>query len=435
MRIGRNEWTWALCALFIIALIYSRFLLSVSMFGLAIVGLLDWTHKDGKWSIQWNPIFVHNLRRFGFQPEYGVVTLFFFVVLWSGWQTEDWEYWMGRLRIKLPFLILPLAFLGLPVLLQKQYFSLMYFLIIVLSITCIGIGINYLLHFETITASIKHGKSIPTPCNHIRFSLLLSLGILGGGWLSWKHYFWRFPWEKWLIRGMTLFLFGFIFLLSVRSGLVALYGGLFILLIYYVSATRSYWKAGIISLGLCAMPVIAYLTFPSFHAKMGYVQEDMRMQEQDKAQNYSDSGRFTSIEMGMEIAEDHPILGVGAGNLRQEVAEIYAKEFPKAREIKLPHNQFVWVLAANGIIGLLLFSVAFFYPLLHHSNYRQPVFLAFNVVIFSSFLTESTLETSLGVALYLFFLLLGLNYIRQYCPQTKVRSVYEPLRREPNLVR
>lgn len=435
MRIGRKELTLALCALFIVALIYSRFLLSVSMFGLAIVGLLDCTRRKGRWNIQWNPIFVQNLRQFGFRPEYMVVTLFFFVVLFSGWQTEDWDYWLGRLRIKLPFLILPIAFLGLPVFSQREYLGLAYFLIFTLFLTCIGIGINYLIHFEAINESIKHGKSIPTPSNHIRFSLLLSLGILGGGWLSWKQFYTHFSWEKWLIRGITLFLFGFIFLLSVRSGLVALYGGLFILLVYYMNYTRNYWKAGFLALGLITMPLLAYFMLPSFNAKMGYVQEDLSMQQQDKAQNYSDAGRFTSIVLGMEIAEMNPILGVGAGNLRQEVEALYARIYPTVREAKLPHNQFVWVLAANGIIGLLLFSMAFFYPLWYNGNYRQPLFLAFNVVIFSSFLTESTLETSLGVALYLFFLLLGLNYIRQYCTQTKVLSAYEPLRSAPNLVR
>lgn len=436
MRIRRQEIALALCAMFMVALIYSRFLLSVSMFGLAIVGLVDFTKVNGQWRIRFNPILTQNVRRFGPPSEYLIITLFFFIVLISGWQTEDWQYWVGRLRIKLPFLILPIAFLGLPFFSQRQYCGLVYFLIITLFATCIGIGINYLLDFSAITESIKHGKSIPTPCNHIRFSLLLSLSILGGSWLAWQQYFLRFSWEKHLIRFITLFLFSFIFLLSVRSGLVALYSGLFILLIYYISTTKRYWKATALCVFLAAAPLLAYLAFPSFRAKIGYVQEDLSMQKHDKQQNYSDSGRFTSIEMGLELAEDNPIVGVGAGNLHQEIKELYKKLYPKAREIKLPHNQFVWVLAANGIIGLITFSLAFFSPLLYKNNYRHPLFLAFNTVIFSSFLTESTLETSLGVALYLFFLLLSLNYMMQHCPQTNLLSEYEPpLRREPNLVR
>ncbi|MFN7119375.1 MAG: O-antigen ligase family protein, partial [Saprospiraceae bacterium] len=219
------------------------------------------------------------------------------------------------------------------------------------------------------------------------------------------------------------------------SGLVALYGGLFVLIIYYIGTTRRFWKAAGVCLLLAAMPLLAYFAFPSFKAKMGYVQEDLSMQEKDSMQNYSDAGRLASIEMGLEIAKENLIVGVGAGDLRLEVKELYKKLYPKAREIKLPHNQFVWVLAANGIVGFILFSIAFFYPLLYKGNYRHPLFLAFNVIIFSSFLTESTLETALGVALYLFFLLLSLNYIMQYCPQTNVRSEYERLPREPNLVR
>lgn len=435
MRIGKREIALALCAVFLTALVCSRFLLSVSMFGLAMVGLLEVQKTAGRWKIQVNPILIQHLKRFGLPLEYAVLLLLFFVVLCSGWQTEDWQFWLQRLRIKLPFLILPIAFLGLPVFSQRQYLALGYYLLLLLFVTCIGIGTNYLFHFEAITESIKHGKSIPTPANHIRFSLLLALGILGGTWLAWKQFYWKFYWEKRLIQGITVFLFGFIFLLAVRSGLVALYAGLLVLLIHYVNTTKNYWKTAVLVGFLLAMPIVAYLTFPSFTAKIGYVQEDLMMHERGKGENYSDSGRLTSIQMGMELAKAHPLLGVGAGNLQQEVENLYAKAYPHLQDAKLPHNQFVWILAANGLVGLLLFSLAFFYPMFHNGNYRQPLFLAFHVVMFTSFLTESTLETALGVALYVFFLLLGLNYQVQYCPQTNLRSVYEPLPRTPNLVR
>lgn len=401
------------------------------MIGLLLVGFVDWTRENGKLKIRLNPAIGQNLLN----PTYFTVTFFFLIVFLSGWQTDDWHYWFERLRIKLPFLILPFAFAGLPTFYKKQYESLVYFLLILLVITCIGIGINYTLHFDVINESIKHGKAVPTPCNHIRFSLLLSLGILGGSWLSWKQFYRRFQWEKWFIRISTGFLFGFIFLLTVRSGLVALYGALLVLLFYYVYVTKRYLKATLITGALIAMPLIAYFFFPTFNAKVGYVKEDLAMHQQGKGENYSDSGRLTSILIGLQIARDHFPMGVGAGNLQKEVEKIYARDYPNAPEVKLPHNQFVWVFASTGLAGLLLFCAAFFYPLLYNEQYRQPIFLAFYAIIFSSFLTESTLETSLGVGLYLFFLLLSLNYMAQYCPQPNLRSWYERLPRQPNLVR
>lgn len=435
MRINKQQLALALCVLFMVALIYTRFLVSVSMFGLAFVGLFDWNKIDGKLKIRLNPVLLQNLKQFGNQPAYWMVTLFFLLVLLSGWQTEDWSYWIERLRIKLPFLILPIAFLGLPVFTRRQYLGLTYFLLILLCITCIGIGINYLLDFAAINESIKHGKAVPTPCNHIRFSLLLSLGIICGGWLWRERYYTRYTWERYFIKFATLFLFGFIFFLAVRSGLASLYAGLLVLLIHFVNTTQQYLKAAAMVATLIAMPVIAYLFFPTFNAKVGYVKEDLEMHTAGKGENYSDSGRFTSILLGLQLAGENPLQGVGAGNLRQEMRELYAQEYPQAPEIKLPHNQFVWVFAGTGLVGLFLFSLAFFYPILYNNNYRQPLFLAFNVVIFCSFLTESTIENSLGVALYSFFLLLGLNYITQYCPQTNLLSSYGRLRRAPNLVR
>ncbi len=412
--ITRPQLTLALCAIFIFSLVYSPFLLSMSMIGLLFVSILDWQRAEGRLKIKLNLSIKLIINTLQYNPAYLSVTLCFFLVLLSGWQTEDWSYWFSRLRIKLPFLLLPLVFVNLPAFSKRQYLGLVYFLLLLLLVTCLGVGINYLLHFEKITNSLEHGKSIPVPCNHIRFSLILVLGVIGGGWLWWERYAYRYNWERLLIGFTTLFLISFIFLLSVRSGLLALYSGLFILLIYYIHSTRRYWKAAMMTSAMAFAPVTAYFFLPSFNAKMDYMQEDLEMHQKGKGEHYSDSGRLTSIEVGLDIGNEHPLLGVGAGNLKQEVEEAYEAEHPESIEPKMPHNQWVHTYAGTGIFGVILFTFAFFYPLLHHGFFKKPVFLAFNSVIFSSFLTESTIENALGVGIYAFFLLLGLHYMQQH---------------------
>ena len=85
-------------------------------------------------------------------------------------------------------------------------------------------------------------------------------------------------------------------------------------------------------------------------------------------------------------------------------------QYPEVKERKMPHNQFVYVYAGTGIIGLLGFLFALFYPLLYKKAYREPIFFAFYIIVLASFIVENTIENSLGAGFFAFFLLLGLNY-------------------------
>ncbi|MFK7933817.1 MAG: O-antigen ligase family protein [Saprospiraceae bacterium] len=421
----RSNLTFFCCILLITSLIYSPFLLSVSMFGLVSVAVLQ-TNERGR--LRLHTQLVPNFKKFLRQPEYLAVTLFFWVVFLSGWQTIDYDYWGERLRLKVPFLVLPFIFYQLRESLlvswslrvtsslkerEQFYYRILYFLLLLLTVTCIGIGINYLLHFEEINAAIKQGRSIPTPRNHIRFSLILAIGITGSGYLYLKKYVYRYAWERRLILGCTIFLFLFIHVLSVRSGLLALYVALFALLVRFISIEKKYLvgMAGIIA--LTALPVVAYYTVPSFQKKISYAVWDLQMYQKGESANYSDAGRLVSLQIGWELAQRQPLVGVGAGNLRQEIKEIYRTQFPDLTEPKMPHNQWLSVFAGTGIVGLLIFGVGFFLPLFYEKNYQNPLFLGFYAIIFTSLMMENTLENSMGIGLYAFFLLLLLNYLQE----------------------
>jgi hypothetical protein len=78
----------------------------------------------------------------------------------------------------------------------------------------------------------------------------------------------------------------------------------------------------------------------------------------------------------------------------------------------MPHNQFVSVLAGSGLIGLFLHLMAVMWPVIKNRAYRIEYFASVSIIIFVSLMVENTLETSIGVAFYLYFTLLGLNYLK-----------------------
>ena len=390
-----------LCGVYLFAMVLSmEFLLSISMITMGV--LVTFRYGTGA-GIRVRKTLGETWRTYRRRPLIWWIAIPFLLVVLTLPYTTDLNFVLERLRIKAPFALLPLIFLAGPDWRRSNVRNVLVFFVALLSLTALGVGINYVLHWEVITEQIGRGKPMPTPSNHIRFSLTVALAVLAGLALSWTE-------RKWWLAGMTAFLFGFAHLLAVRSGLLALYLGLTIIILGYAWQHRN-WKLGLgFLLGVAVLPLLAYQFVPSLQRKIDYAIWDYKQYQQNIGGDYSDSERLISLEIGWEIFRDHPVLGVGAGDLKRVVKQRYARRFPNERySPRMPHNQLLTVLAGTGILGLLLFLIGFFYPLVY---WRNLLFSAFYLLIFCSFWMENTLENNYGISLYLFFLMMALRYFK-----------------------
>jgi O-antigen ligase len=75
--------------------------------------------------------------------------------------------------------------------------------------------------------------------------------------------------------------------------------------------------------------------------------------DEEQSLNRATRGRFDLVKNGLEIALDHPIVGVGVGGFTQA----YSERVDVARRVKTPasHNTPVTVAAEGGVVGLGLF--------------------------------------------------------------------------------
>lgn len=388
---------------------FSPALLSMSMMGLAVAALIRFSPSP-RWQPVWDIPAIRRLLQPWKQPALCIIGVLFLIVLISGISGGDLLYWLERLRIKLPLLVIPLMFIMFPPFKERTVYGLYYLLILWMSLMCVGIGINYFLQADRINQLIQQGRPMPTPGNHIRFSVLLAYSVICGIYLSWKRFYWNYHWEKKLLIGLTVFLFLFMHLLSVRSGLVVIYATILVMGLYYAFKTRKYWIGILAIILLTLIPLTAYYAIPSFKAKVEYMNYDRWMHRHDKGALYADSGRITSLKVGYQIFRDHPLTGIGVGNMQMEVNRIFKTQYPELPNPLMPHNQFLYVLATTGIIGLLLFLTAFFFPLFYQKNYRHPMLLASYVVFTVLLMLEHNLENSGGIAYYVFFLSLLLNH-------------------------
>lgn len=410
----KNKITLFFCGLTIVSLVFSPFLLTVSMIALLLLGLVEEIDKNnGKGKFRINKSLLVKLKDWKKNAAFLVISFYFLIVLFGVWQVEgDYTYLLERLRIKLPFIALPIAFLGLPRFSDRQIKGILYFLLVFITLTGIGISINYILNFELINQMLSQGKPMPTPRNHIRYSLLVGVSIIGGLYLIKEQYFFKNPKERYFIISLTAFLFLYIHILSVKSGILCLYVALGILCLQYIYLSKKYLFGMIIMVGLISLPVIAFMTIPSFKQKLTYMQYDLKKYYAGEGEQYSDSGRLTSLKVGWELFKTAPVFGVGTGNIKKEVRLIYQKKYPDYVKPILPHDQFLFVLAGSGLFGFSFFLLAVFIPLFYDKNYQHFFFVGLYTIFLMALILEHTLENAEGVGIFSFFILLMLNNLR-----------------------
>jgi O-antigen ligase len=269
---------------------------------------------------------------------------------------------------------------------------------------------NYLLHMQEINDMYLQSKVMPTEPDHIRFSLIITLAI-GAAALLLSNTGLEVKLRPWLVAAIIGLAF-YQHLLAVRSGLVTLYalGGLGI--IWLIFRQKHYKKAAALGVALLLLPLFSYVCFPTFRNKYANTREDVgRVSQTSSANNYSLVGRVYSYKVALMVIEDNPWFGVGKADMEQELATHYQREFPNIQPEAyiLPHNQYLYSAVAFGSVGLLLFIVSFYYAGLTRWPSYSPLILIQYLIVTLSFLVEYTLETQIGIAFSLFFLLLALE--------------------------
>ncbi len=387
-----------------VAAILVGMLLSDAAMSIGVIALI------GNAVLNWNvgELFRRFLRHKALLGLTGVFLIYLLSGLWS----ENTDFLLRRLRLTLPFLTMPFGILAIPRFDRRDYFSLLYGFFWIVAIMCLySLGL-YLRDYEQITELYKRGQVMPTPVMHIRFSLMVAFCVAIGWYLFTERFYWRFPWERYLLLAMSAFLAVYLHVLAVRSGLLGLYGLLLFFLLHAIVKYRKY------AIGLAAAAVLAvgvFLAFryvPTLKNKIGYTRYSVNLfLKRENLEELSDSYRLGSLLAGLELGRQHPWTGVGIGDVRDECDVYFRQHLPAlAGQGLMPHNQYLFILAVAGLPGMLYFIWISLYPLYYRRSYRNMLAAAFHIIAISSFMVEHTLETHLGLTFYLLFVLLGIRF-------------------------
>ncbi|MDR0801438.1 O-antigen ligase family protein [Fluviicola sp.] len=115
--------------------------------------------------------------------------------------------------------------------------------------------------------------------------------------------------------------------------------------------------------------------------------------------------KVESNKAGFAIVKQHPVLGVGVGDIKEAFRETYVLNHTKlTRENQhLTHNQYLTSWIVGGIFCFIAFVVWWFAQLAAALKIHAFEWTGFLVITMLSFLIEDTLQTQTGVTFVAFF--------------------------------
>ncbi|WP_297524509.1 O-antigen ligase family protein [Sulfurovum sp.] len=216
--------------------------------------------------------------------------------------------------------------------------------------------------------------------------------------------------------------FEFLFLLSSstnlfinggRTGQLALiFGTVSFVVIYYKKKMYLLYAA----VFLTVLFFSAYRVSPNFHQRADQALTDVVKIQEGNLQN-SWGWRIMMKIVSYHIIEEHPLIGVGVGDVLDEYRHTLKREelkkYDATKILQHLHDQFLQVTVETGFTGLAFFLLFLFYVFRSALNIRDPLIRAalfsILVIFIFSFFTDVPLKNFTG-GLFAFIVGYLLNY-------------------------
>ena len=263
---------------------------------------------------------------------------YFCWVLLSFFWTENTDLFLEDVRIKLPFLLIPIAFSLIPAFTFKQQKAMMLTYCFSQLIIAFYSVAGYWQNFEHSIDRVKKNGALEIfgGANHIYFGVSLALAILIAVHILFKYksYFPKLSkiWPILYILIATLCLHS----MTSRTGLLAFYGGISMYFLLFIILKRK-WKLGLVIVAsLILLPVLSYKLIPSFTYRVNVTIWDYEYSQEENADlNYQSVGlRIKAWGCSWGIFKDTPVFGVGFGDLGDELFACYEEIELKAERVR-----------------------------------------------------------------------------------------------------
>ncbi len=274
---------------------------------------------------------------------------------------------------------------------------------------CLFASFYILFNAITAEASLINSFNSLNNYHHTYFSLFLNLSIVFSLFYSKKQrntsFFHPF------IYLATIFLCLFvIFMLRSRAGILTSMAVLITWIIYELYSKSKFYfiHYSIIVLFIAGFAGISLTKNKELSITWKKLAEVIKQKDTKKNNYYL--VRLGLWNASWEIIKDHPLVGVGCGDVKDEIKDIFRNnknlKAPRKRKYNA-HNQFLNAYVGTGIIGFLSLMGIFISGFIHAFRQNHKLLLAFLLLAGFNLLFESMLNRYAGIYFFsLFFSLL-----------------------------
>jgi O-antigen ligase len=214
-----------------------------------------------------------------------------------------------------------------------------------------------LIWFEVIEPFGSATLMNPTPImGHISYNPFLAFAI----YLVFHQLLFVKSLSRLLRTVLTFFVITMIFNMFItagRAGQVMFFASIGVLTFQFFK--QSQIKATIISAIVISVIVLAgYNYSPLFKNRIQQISYDLALFTTNP--NTSIGHRINFAKNTFELIKSSPFIGVGTGDFPAEYTKVNLKNTPTARSTVQPHNQYLFIQAQLGIVGLIGFLWIFY---------------------------------------------------------------------------
>lgn len=374
----------------IIGVFFSPAINSISNAALVITWLIE-----GNYKTKWNKL--------KSDKAFWALMSVFFIHIIGLLYTENFEYALKDLKIKLPILLLPIVFASAIRLNQKQFNKVLEILVLTALVSSLYAFYIYVKHYGT---DMKELREISSIISHIRLSLLNAIASFAAFYLLFIHRKSLFSIYSISVLVIGIWLFIFNGILGARMGILVYFVMAALFAFYLIYTMRKWWLTISLLIGVLALPVITYLSIPSVKIRVNEIQYEVN--------NYNHGGdpsgqsigqRFVFWKIAVDIFKTSPIYGIGTGDVKDAYTKYY-DQHPTIIQEKFQHrahNQYLTILFTFGIIGFVVFMYGIISPMFYLNKQSDYFYVIFIISFLLSMTMEDTIETQAGVTFYAFF--------------------------------
>ncbi|QNH62864.1 O-antigen ligase family protein [Hymenobacter sediminicola] len=332
----------------------------------------------------------------------GLLYLFWLV---SVVYTSELAIWRHEVYRKLPLVIVPLAFAVAVPLNLRQRFGIGLLYVGLATTLALGTLGRYLLNPAEANYEISIGHNVPaiTGIFHIHFSIMLALAFFFA--LLMRRSALASSALRWGLLGCAVVLCLIMHVLAYRTGLLVLYGMLLLDAALLIVLKRRFLLGAVLLLGLTVLPLLAYFTLEPIQRRVSVSLDDLNQYKSGRDINdYSMAKRFAAWKTATIIASQHLLVGVAPADVDAAMIDQYSYQnfglLPK--NWVMTHNQYLEAIVGGGIVGLLLWLLVLFGPLLQPALRQNPYVVHFLLMMAIANLVDSLLQMQTGFNMFVF---------------------------------